>query len=498
MNEAGQIQPPGVIGELCIAGANVASGYLKRDELTRKHFVANPFDAGKPNMYKVGDLARRHIDGKIEFVGRSDDQIKIRGFRIELQEIVSAIVSSGLVAEAHVLPSKAKGSDFLTAYVKPEADERRKSDDLIAGVKRHLDQSLPTYMIPAHIIPVETFPLNKNGKLDRQKLPKPATRAKSNPEEDLEVDFKRDNPIVELILLVFANELNCSSDEVWEATHQSFFEIGGTSLSAVHALRQLSELLKIDLKVVDLIRQPCILDFIRHTLNEIEESKVSRPATAMDLNVSCKGLMAEEAGTELNWTIFCILQAIVMAGILALSVVAPLTVAVFIFLATLDFVGFPLILPLLPAIYGCMAVANLIITSCVMHLLPFINTPSSYSLPSLQFLRWSVHKKMTQVTANMFWPANNTKVMTLVYKFLGASIGSNVSIDSAIIDIPSLLKIDNNVSVGFCTRIVCGEMRDNTLFICPVELGSSVKTEPRSSITPGKCIALKCIGSSFV
>lgn len=486
LNEAGQIQPPGVVGELCIAGANVASGYWKRDELTKNHFVTNPFDAGKPNMYKVGDLARRHIDGKIEFVGRSDDQIKIKGFRIELQEIVSAIFSSGLVAEAHVLPSKGKDSDFLTAYVKPKADGRRRGGDLTARVKLHLDQSLPTYMIPTHIIPIETFPLNKNGKLDRQKLPKPAAQTKSNSKEDLEVDFKRENPIVELILLVFANELNCTSDEVWEMTNQSFFEIGGTSLSAVQALRQISESLSINLRVMDLIRQPSILDFIRFTLNEIEESNTSRPATAMDLNVSFNGSMAKEAGTELNWIIFCILQVLVMVGIVAFSVVAPLTIAVFIFLATLDAVGFPLILPLLPSIYGCMAVANLIITSCVLHLLPFANAPSSYPLPSLQFLRWLVHKKMTQVTANMFWPANNTKVMTLVYKFLGTNIGSDVSIDSAIIDVPSLLKIGNNVSVGYCTRIVCGEMRDNTLFICPVELGRSVKTEPRSSITPGK------------
>jgi amino acid adenylation domain-containing protein len=81
LNEAGEIQPPGVIGELCVAGENVSSGYLKRDELTKKHFVANKFDSSKPKMYKVGDLARRLEDGRIEFVGREDDQVKVRGFR---------------------------------------------------------------------------------------------------------------------------------------------------------------------------------------------------------------------------------------------------------------------------------------------------------------------------------------------------------------------------------------------------------------------------------
>ena len=81
LNEAGEIQPPGVIGELCVAGENVASGYLNRDELNKKHFVTNPFDSSKPNMYKVGDLARRLEDGSIEFIGRVDEQVKIRGFR---------------------------------------------------------------------------------------------------------------------------------------------------------------------------------------------------------------------------------------------------------------------------------------------------------------------------------------------------------------------------------------------------------------------------------
>jgi non-ribosomal peptide synthetase component F len=81
LNEAGEIQPPGVIGELCIAGENAAYGYLKRDELTNKHFVTNPFDSKKPKMYKVGDLARRLEDGRIEFIGRADQQVKVRGFR---------------------------------------------------------------------------------------------------------------------------------------------------------------------------------------------------------------------------------------------------------------------------------------------------------------------------------------------------------------------------------------------------------------------------------
>ena len=483
LNEAGQIQPPGVIGELCIAGANVANGYLKRNELTIAQFVNNPFDARKPKMYKVGDLARRHNDGKIEFIGRSDDQVKIRGFRIELQEIVSALVSSGLVAEAHVLPSEVKGATSLVAYVKLKLAAE---GDVMEKVKHYLEKHLPTYMVPRHIIPMERFPLNKNGKLDRGKLPSPAKGITSITDEHAEAGIDRDDPIVAMVLLALANELKCSKDDVWRALNQSFFEIGGTSLSAVQSLRQLSEALSIDLKVMDLIRQPSIIEFIKHTLKEVEAGKSSTTATALDLNVSFNGTVAKATGAELNWALFRILHAFAMLGIVALSVVAPIATAVVIFLKALDAVGFPLILPLLPSIYGCMAVTNLFITSLVVHLLPMSQSPSSYSLSSIHFVKWLVHKKMTQITVNMFWPANNTKVMTPVYKLLGANIGSDVLIDNAIIDIPSLVTIRNNAVVGFCTRIVCGEMRGDTLFTCPVVLGQCVKTEPRSSITPGK------------
>ncbi len=483
LNEAGQIQPPGVIGELCIAGANVTSGYLKRDELTKAHFVNNPFDASKPKMYKVGDLARRHIDGKIEFVGRSDDQVKIRGFRIELQEIVSAIISSGLAAEAHVLPKKTKNSVILVAYVKPRLAHE---SDLMDKMKQHLEKNLPTYMIPTHIIPVERFSLNKNGKLDRSKLPSPEEKKKSVADEEIEVDFDEDHPIVEVVLHILAEVLKCTHDDVWKALNQSFFEIGGTSLSAVQSLRLLSESLSIDLKVVDLIRQPSILDFIEHTLKEVERSKIASAASALDLNVSFVGAVANACDAELNWTLFRIVQALAMVGIMALSLVVPITVAVVLLLTILDLVGFPQILPLLPSIYCCMALTNLSVTSLVLRLLPIAKTPSSHSLSSFHFVKWLVHKKMTQITVNMFWPANNTKVMTLVYNLLGANIGSDVLIDSAIVDIPSLVTIGSSASVGFCTRIVCGEMRGETLFTCPVELGRCVKTEPRSSITPGK------------
>ena len=137
--------------------------------------------------------------------------------------------------------------------------------------------------------------------------------------------------------------------------------------------------------------------------------------------------------------------------------------------------------------------SNLLTTAVILKLLRLPKTPSSYPLASSGFIVWQVHRKMTQITASMFWPANNTKLLNFMYCALGARIGSNVSIDCAIMDVPSLVTIGDQTSVGFCTRLVCCEMRGNTLFVCKVELGRGVKTEPRSSITPGSVVPGGCV-----
>jgi len=245
------------------------------------------------------------------------------------------------------------------------------------------------------------------------------------------------------------------------------------------------------LKVTDLIQQPTILDFIKHVI-EVDESANSFPSTSLELNV-CGGSRAKSAGRDLNWFVFQLLHVMSMATIMVFSIIMPLTIGVLTLLSILDKVGFPAVLPLLPSVYAVIAISNLIITSLAMKLFPISSTPSSYPLTSIQFITWLLHKKMTQITTAMFWPTNNTKAINLVFRFLGARIGSDVTIDNLIVDIPSLVKIEDKTSIGSCTRLVCGEMRDDTLFVCPVEVGRCVKTEPRSSITPGSTIPRGCV-----
>jgi amino acid adenylation domain-containing protein len=168
LNEALDLVPQGVVGEIYISGAGVARGYLNRPKLTAERFVANPFVAGD-RLYKTGDLAHYLPDGEIEFLGRNDFQVKIRGFRIELGEIEARMIEHPNVREAIVLAREdAPGDKRLVSYyttvdgeIGPEV------------LRAHMSIALPEYMVPSAFMMLERFPLTSSGKLDRRAFPAP-------------------------------------------------------------------------------------------------------------------------------------------------------------------------------------------------------------------------------------------------------------------------------------------------------------------------------------
>ncbi|MFF4896120.1 amino acid adenylation domain-containing protein [Streptomyces sp. NPDC001068] len=225
----------GVTGELYTSGCGLALGYTGRPGLTATRFVADPGGYGG-RLYRTGDLGRRTADGTLEITGRADDQVKIRGFRVEPGEIEDVLTRHPGVREAVVtLYEPAPGDRRLAAYVTTVSDGSAPAgpDDLL----RYLSGRLPEYMLPATVDVLAELPLNANGKADRRALPAPAAVTAAGPDRDGSEGTGGELVGRERLVADVMREI-LGLDEV--GRHDSFFRIGGNSLSAVRVAMRLS------------------------------------------------------------------------------------------------------------------------------------------------------------------------------------------------------------------------------------------------------------------
>ncbi|HEY2491840.1 MAG TPA: amino acid adenylation domain-containing protein [Paenibacillus sp.] len=243
LDKSGRLQPPGVAGELCIAGTRLAQGYWGKQELTAEQFVKDPFFPGG-RMYKTGDLARFLADGSIEFLGRRDFQVKIRGYRVELEEIQLILSRHEQVSESvALLEEDQRGGKWLSAYY--AAEYELPSMEL----RSFMASRLPEYMVPQRYVWLASMPLNANGKVDRKALSQPRDEAILTDNFESALSFRQLESETELEVACFWQEVLQREDL---DANDNFFEVGGNSILLVALHHRLEERYPDRVSVADL------------------------------------------------------------------------------------------------------------------------------------------------------------------------------------------------------------------------------------------------------
>ncbi|MEU6589843.1 non-ribosomal peptide synthase/polyketide synthase [Streptomyces sp. NPDC046881] len=247
LDAALQPQPPGIPGELYIAGAGLARGYAGRPAATAARYVADPFGPPGTRMYRTGDLVRWSTDGELHFVGRADDQIKIRGFRVEPAEIEARLTAHPAVAEAVVSLYEDAGRKRLAAHLVPAGGA---GVPTASELRAHLAAGLPDYMLPAAFVTVSELPLTANGKVDRRRLPAPdwsagGDRAHRAPRTETE----------RVLAAIWAELLGVERVGV----DDNFFTLGGDSILSIQVVSR-ARAAGLTLTPRDLFRHPTVAE----------------------------------------------------------------------------------------------------------------------------------------------------------------------------------------------------------------------------------------------
>ncbi|GLZ33759.1 hypothetical protein Lesp02_59470 [Lentzea sp. NBRC 105346] len=285
VDDAGRPVPLGTPGEIAVAGGGVALGYLNRPEETAKRFVSLDLGGGETRVYRSGDLARRLPGGDVEYLGRGDAQVKIQGYRIEIGDIEFALSShpdvASVVVQAFVRRSGAKA---LAGYYVGSA-----SADVL---REYLGERLPSYMVPSFLVPVPSWPLTINGKVDRRALPDPEAQV---------VSASRVAP---------RNEVESALAEIWRSVlgvpsvgiDDTYYSLGGDSLQGIRLVGALRKA-GFDVPLHELLRLQTVRSLASVVSAPVEEEVGVEPfalLSAADLSLLPKGLDDAYPATQLQ------------------------------------------------------------------------------------------------------------------------------------------------------------------------------------------------------
>jgi amino acid adenylation domain-containing protein len=287
--------PPGVAGEICLGGAGLGRGYLGRPDLTAERFVPDPTAGGAAGaaepvergpgarLYRTGDLARHLPDGRLEFLGRRDRQVKVRGFRIELGDVEAALARHPAVAQVAVIARGENGTEGgdvrLVAYVVPRgsgeaaappaegapgAPAETGETALAVELRQAAARRLPPYMVPSHLVMLDSLPLTAAGKLDREALPEPRVHGDGR-RQPARPPRRPRTPVEEVLCGLWAEAFGVEQ----VGADDDFFGLGGHSLLATQLISRLRETFRLELPLGELFATPRLCDLARVVEREL-------------------------------------------------------------------------------------------------------------------------------------------------------------------------------------------------------------------------------------
>ena len=457
VGEGGQVLGPGEQGELWIGGPGVATGYLKRPELTAEKFVDNPFpgDGRDPILYRSGDAVSLTPDGDLAFHGRIDDQVKIRGFRVELGEIETRVSHLAGINQAAVVMRQDDGLDRLVAFTVPD----RGAEPKAATLKTELRRDLPPYMVPDHFETVAELPRLSSGKVDRKALRALPLTFSEGGEEQEEPQSE-----TEAVLLAAAKKV--LGQQALALEGDFFTELGGHSLLAA--------------RFVSIVRETPAIASI--TLQDVYRLRNIR-AIAADLVARTGGVGGGMVARDLSFEppplrrrFLCgLAQAVAMPFIIGLVTLQWLGLFIAsIFLIQGGEIGFFAEMGLLLALYMVINIGTKTVILGLKWLIIGRTKPGRYPLWGVYYFRVWFVQRLLQVTTLKF--LQGSPLMRVYLRLLGAKIGKDAIIAEFEAGAIDLISIGDNTSTGLKNRFSNVEIVGNEMVIGTIEIGADVQT----------------------
>lgn len=450
--------PSGEKGELYISGAGLSRGYLNQPELTDRAFVdwtpveCNRSDGGPAQeirLYKTGDLVRWNSEGELEFFGRIDSQIKLRGYRIELSEIEAILVEQAEIASAVVRVCEVDGVQSLAAYVL--LTDGGVSPDR-AKLLTLLRDRLPAYMVPAYLDVLGEFPTLASGKVDRSRLPAPASAlVAENAGDDAEM-----SPLEASIAAVWATQLRVPN----VGPDQDFFtDLGGHSLLAAKLVTTLRTDLSLNVPVRDIYAYPTV----RRLAVRVEDVAAKATDAIRALPSTEKAVVPRRPWSTVLFQIIYMLSIVPLLA-LPLIYILPLTIDV---LQKRASVSDLVVKGLGVALGTWLALAVVAIVTKWIIIGRF--RPGRYPLWGSYYVRWWIVSRLQHLSG--ISALNGTPLAPVLWRLMGARVGRRCVLNASLVYAWDCIRIGDDVSVGVDTQLPGLRVEDGHLIIGRVEIG---------------------------